>query len=147
MPGTFSLIAGGCLLARASDLPDSSKFRPELMSQWRCCQWCRFSGVFSEVILFLPNGIMFAWEISVHRQARARVCLCVCTYYATEPLYSWKIIFTHTEKSCSKTWIELSLIVCLSLSNVQGQETTQMLSELLKFLFTLIRTHFCYMKG
>lgn len=62
-----------------------------------------FFVVFSEVVLFLPDGIVFAGEISVRRRASARMCLCVCIYYATEALYSWKIIFKHTEKSGSKT--------------------------------------------
>lgn len=67
MPGTFSLIAGGCLLAGASDLPDSSKFRPELMSRGRCCLCCSVFVAFSEVNLLSSNGIMFAQEIGVPR--------------------------------------------------------------------------------
>lgn len=97
MPGTFSLIAGGCLLDSVPDLPDSSKFRPELMSQGRCCRCCRIFAEFSEVILFSPsNGILFAQEIGVRIYARACARVCVYVYYDIEPIYSWKIILTHT---------------------------------------------------
>lgn len=80
MPGTFSLIAGGCLLDSVPDLPDSSKFRPELMSQGRCWWCCRISAEFSGVILFsAPNGLVCAQEICVHKHARACVCCaCIC---------------------------------------------------------------------
>lgn len=78
MPGTFSLIAGGCLLASAPNLPDSSKFRAELMSWGRCCLCGSVFVEFSEVILFSSNMIMFAQGIYV--PICARVCDCVCVH-------------------------------------------------------------------
>lgn len=77
MPGTFSLIAGGCLLASASDLPDSSKFRPELMSHGRCCLRCLILVAFSEVNLLSSNRIMFVQEIDIHRSACTRMFVCI----------------------------------------------------------------------
>lgn len=73
MPGTFSLIAGGCLPVSVPDLPDSSKFRPELMSQRRCRWCCRISAEFPEVILFSPpDAITRAEEIQVHVRTLVR---------------------------------------------------------------------------
>lgn len=75
MPGTFGLIAGGCLPDSVPDLPDSSKFRPELMSQWRCCLCCRIFAEFSQVVVFSPsNGTVFAQEIIC---SYMYVCMCL----------------------------------------------------------------------
>lgn len=69
MPGTFSLIAGGCLLACAPNFPDSSKFRLELVSWGRCCLCGSVFVEFSEVI-FSSDTITFAQEIYVPICAR-----------------------------------------------------------------------------
>lgn len=105
MPGTFSLIAGGCLLDSVPGLPDSSKFRPELMSQERYCWCCKIVAVFrnnfvfpfewdfqkfSEVILFFPfNGITFAKQVCVHICASA----CVLLFYNTFMMALSQFIF------------------------------------------------------
>lgn len=136
MPGTFSLIAGGCLLDRVPDLPDSSKFRQELMSYRRYCWCCRIFAGFSEIILFFSsNGVFMV------------VCVCECLHTCAHLHLdmAWVSLLlenkSHTElklRLLNLNRIACKLIVGISLM-FKKKKALQRLRELLKVCLPLLR--------